>query len=141
MSAQTVQEVMTSNPRTLQSTASAEEAARQMREFDCGSIIVTDELGRVTGIVTDRDIVIRAVAEGLTPADCQVSLLCSEELEVLDPDDSIDTAVEKMRAKAVKRLPVVEEETPVGIVALGDLALERDPESALGSISKAEPNR
>lgn len=140
MAAETVQDVMTSNPRTVLSTASAEEAAQQMRECDCGSVIVTDEEGQVNGIVTDRDIVIRAVAEGFDPADCPVGQICSQELEVLGPDDTIDTAIDKMRAKAIKRLPVVEENTPVGIVALGDLAVERDPKSALGAISSAQAN-
>lgn len=139
--ASVVEEIMTTNPRKVPGTASAEEAAREMLDCDCGSIVVTGEDGQVTGIVTDRDIVVRAVAKGFDPAECPVSEICSSELEVLNPQDSISVAKEKMRASAVKRLPVIEESLPVGIVSLSDLAVEADPNSVLGDISQAEPNQ
>lgn len=139
--ASTVEQVMTSNPRTVTSDQTAEEAAREMRDRDCGSVIVTDQDGHIRGILTDRDIVVRAVAQGVNPANCLVSEICSEELEVLSPQDSIDSAVRKMSVKALKRLPVLDGDDPVGIVSLSDLAIERDPDSALGAISSASPNR
>jgi CBS domain-containing protein len=70
-----------------------------------------------------------------------VGQICSRELTTLSPDTPIEAAVQVMRDKAIRRLPVVEGERPVGIVSLGDLAVERDPESALGGISAAPPNR
>jgi CBS domain-containing protein len=66
--------------------------------------------------------------------------VCSAELATLAPEDTVDEAVRLMRQKAVRRLPVVEAGRPVGIVSLGDLAVEREPESALGDISAAPPN-
>lgn len=135
-----VEEIMTTDPRSLPGTASLEEAAREMLDCDCGSVVVIGDDGQVTGILTDRDIVIRAVAEGLNPADCEISEICSSELEVLSPQDSTSEATKKMRASAVKRLPVIEDSRPVGIVSLSDLAVEADPDSVLGNISQAEPN-
>jgi CBS domain-containing protein len=112
-----------------------------MCEADIGDVIVTNEKGYICGIVTDRDIVVRAVAQG---SDCQGTKLgdiCSRELTTLSPDDSIDDAVCLMRERAVRRLPVVEQGCPVGIVSIGDLALAKDPTSALADISGAPPNR
>jgi CBS domain-containing protein len=99
------------------------------------------EKGQIQGILTDRDIVVRGLAEGRDPARTTVGEICSRELTVLSPTDSVGDAVKVMRDKAIRRLPVVEGGRPVGIVSLGDLAVERDPESALGGISAAPPNR
>ncbi len=135
-----IREVMTPNPITLPATSSAIEAARAMRDSDIGDIVVLDGQ-KICGIVTDRDIVIRAVAEGLDPASTPLKEICSRELTTLSPQDSMDDAVRLMRDKAIRRLPVVENKRPVGIVSIGDLALKRDRGSALGNISAAPPNR
>jgi CBS domain-containing protein len=137
--AETVREVMTRDPTTLDSSRTIADAARAMRDGDFGALIVT-EGDSVQGIVTDRDIVVRAVADGLDPDSTQLGEVASEQLEALSPGDSIDDAVAKVRATDVRRLPVVENGTAVGIVSLGDLAVERDPDSALAEISAATPN-
>jgi CBS domain-containing protein len=91
-------------------------------------------------LLTDRDIAIRVVAEGLDPKTTKVGDVASLGLTSLTPDDSVDQAVRLMRERAVRRLPIVEGGKPVGIVSLGDLAMERDPDSALADISAAPAN-
>jgi len=132
---------MTPNPTALPDTSTVGEAARCMCEADIGDVIVTNQEGRICGIVTDRDIVVRVVAQGLDCSATKLGEICSKELTTLSPDDSIDDAVYLMREKAVRRLPVVEQGCPVGIVSIGDLALTKDPSSALADISAAPPNR
>jgi CBS domain-containing protein len=138
--AQSVRDVMTANPIALPATSSVVDAARTMRDANIGNVIVVDN-GRICGIVTDRDITVRGVAEGKDVSSLKLRDICSQEITTLSPTDSVDDAVRLMREKAVRRLPVVEGGKPVGIVSLGDLAVERDPHSALGNISAAPPNR
>ena len=137
--AQQIRELMTPNPVSLPGTASVREAARAMRDADIGDVIVIEN-NQICGIVTDRDIVVRAVAEARDPATTTLADLCSHPLVTVTPTDSIEHAVQLMRRKAIRRLPVVEGGQAVGIVSLGDLAVERDPGSALGDISSAPPN-
>src|SRR5947209_18132590 len=138
--AQQIREVMTPNPVSLPGTASVREAARAMQDGDIGDVIVLEN-NRVCGIVTDRDIVVRTVAEAQDPAITTLADICSHRLLVVAPTDSLEEAVRLMRAHAIRRLPVVEEGgKAVGIVSLGDLAVERDPGSALGGISAAPPD-
>lgn len=138
---QLVRDVMSPSPRTLPAASSLQEAARFMRDHDIGPVIVVNDDGGLRGIVTDRDIVVRAVAEGREPTTTRLAEICSEELVVVGPDDDAEAAIRFMRERAVRRLPVVEGERPVGIVAIGDLAVTRDPGSALAEISAAPPNR
>jgi CBS domain-containing protein len=100
---------------------------------------VVDE-GRLRGVVTDRDLVVRVMAEGGAVGDRTVASACSDEPVTVAPDDDIDQVIGLMRERAVRRIPVVEHGHPVGIVSLGDLAIERDPGSALGDISSARPD-
>ena len=137
---QNVREVMTANPVTLPGTSSVLEAARAMRDSHIGDVIVLEN-NQVCGIVTDRDIVIRAVAATRDPNTLTLGDICSHSLTTISPTESIEQAVRLMREKAIRRLPVVEGGKAIGIVSLGDLAVERDPESALGDISAAPPNR
>jgi CBS domain-containing protein len=132
--AQSIREVMTPDPVTLPATASLEEAARRMKDEDIGDVLVV-EGDVLRGIVTDRDIVIRGLAEGRASA--RLGDICSGELIALLPDDSVNDAVRLMREHAVRRLPIVEDGKPVGMVSIGDLALEHDRESALADISAA----
>jgi CBS domain-containing protein len=136
---QRIHDVMTPNPVSLPGTASVREAARAMRDQDIGDVIVVEN-SKVCGIVTDRDIVVRSVAEARDPAATTLADICSHALTTVAPTDSVEHAVQLMRQKAIRRLPVVEEGKAVGIVSLGDLAVERDPDSALGEISAAPPN-
>jgi CBS domain-containing protein len=138
---QTIRDLMTPNPTALPDTSTVAEAARCMCEADIGDVIVTTQEGYICGIVTDRDIVVRAVAHGLDPNTTRLGDICSKELTTLSPDDSVEYAVELLREKAIRRLPVVEQGCPVGILSIGDLALNRDPTSALADISAAPPNR
>jgi CBS domain-containing protein len=135
-----LREIMTQNPVTVQTTDSVMAAARSMRDGNIGDVVVV-ERGQIQGILTDRDIVVRALAEGRDPTSTTVGEICSRELTTLSPSDSVNEAVKIMRDKAIRRLPVVDGGRPVGIVSLGDLAVERDPESALGGISSEPPNR
>ncbi len=135
----TVRDVMTANPVTLQASTSITEAARTMKERDIGAVIVVED-DRLCGVVTDRDMVVRALAEDREPGATSLGDICSREVNTVGPDDDLTTAGDLMREKAVRRVPVVERGKPVGIVSMGDLAVERDPGSALGQVSAASPN-
>jgi len=134
-----ISEVMTRDAVTLSSTETLAQAAKQMRDADVGDVIVVDG-DRVVGLVTDRDIVVRGIAEDLDPFTTALTSVCTHDLVTVGPDYSIDSAVQRMREHAVRRLPVVADGKPVGVVTLGDLAVERDTESALAEISASEPN-
>ena len=118
---------------------SLKDVARLMREGDIGAMPVVEN-GKLIGIVTDRDIVVRAVADGRDPDETTVADVCSSEIETLGPDDDLSDAVEKVRSADVRRLPVVEDGKAVGIISLGDLAIQRDSDSALADISSAPAN-
>ena len=138
--ARRVSEIMTVAPRTVEAGASALDAARAMRDGDVGAIVVID--GRdLYGIVTDRDLAIRLVAEGRDPATTTVGEIASRDPTAIESGRSEEDALALMRANALRRLPVVEDGQPVGILALGDLAVERDSDSALADISASDPNR
>jgi len=130
---------MTPNPTAFPATATVGEAARAMRDLDIGDVIVLDN-EQICGIVTDRDIVVRAVADGREPAEVKLGDICSHEITTLAPTDEIAEAAIRMRERAIRRLPVVEHGRPIGVVSIGDLAAERDPGSALADISAAPPN-
>jgi CBS domain-containing protein len=137
--AQRVREIMTGSVVTLPKDASLVEAARLMRDHGIGDVIVTDG-GRAEGIVTDRDIVVRGVADGADPGAVALGSVLSGDLMAVAPDDPVERAVQVMRDRAVRRVPVVEDGKPVGIVSIGDLAVERDPGSALADISEEPPS-
>lgn len=136
---ETIREVMTPSPRTLDMRATVQEAARTMLDDDIGDVIVCDG-ETICGIVTDRDITVRAVAQGRDPAVTSVGDICSAEVATLSPDDSVDDAVRLIRDRAVRRIPVVEGGKPVGVVSIGDLAIDLDSRSALAEVSAAPPN-
>ncbi len=92
------------------------------------------------GVVTDRDIVLRAVADGIDPATVSAESVCSADPVCIDPDAEVSTAIRLMRTHAVRRLPVVEAGRPFGMVSIGDLAVAQDPQSALADISMADRN-
>jgi CBS domain-containing protein len=138
--AQSISEVMTPNPVTIPADMSAVNAAELMRDRDIGDIIVMEQ-NRVVGIITDRDIVVRVVASGQEPAKAKLADICSKELHTVKPTDPVEVAINLMREKAVRRILVVEDDSPVGIVSIGDLAVERDRQSALGDISAAPPSQ
>jgi CBS domain-containing protein len=138
--AETIRDVMTPDPATVKPADSALEAARAMRDGNFGAVVVVEDGGSVRGILTDRDIAVRAVAEGREPESTEVSEIFTTEPTTLSPDQAVDEAVQALRDSAVRRLPVVEDSKVVGIVSIGDLAVERDERSALADISAAPPN-
>jgi CBS domain-containing protein len=138
--AQTVEEIMTVNPRTVNVDDTVKDAAGVMRDSDIGDVIVIGD-GQVTGIVTDRDIAVRAVAEGRDAESTSVSEICSAGIQAIEPNSSVDDALRMMREEDIRRLPVVKNGRPVGIVSLGDLAVEREPDSTLADISAASPDQ
>ncbi len=137
--AQSIRDVMTTAPVTLPVTSSIIDAARAMRDANIGNVIVVEN-GQVCGIVTDRDLVVRGIAEGRDSARLKLEDICSRVLTTVSPTDSVDDAIQLMREKAIRRLPVIEGGKPVGIVSIGDLAITQNPHSALGHISAALAN-
>ena len=131
---------MTRDPRTVNADDPVIDAARIMRDSDIGDAVVMDG-GQVTGIVTDRDIVVRSVAEGIDAESASVSEVCTTGVETIEPEASVDDALSLMREKDIRRLPVAKNGRPVGIISLGDLAVEREPDSTLADISAASPDQ
>jgi CBS domain-containing protein len=138
--ANTVRDVMSKNPLALPETASLAQAARAMRDSHIGVVLVNNGDDKLAGLVTDRDIVVRAIADGQDPNNIPLSRVLSKPEHKLEPDASIESAVKLMSEAKIRRVPVMEDGRCVGIVSLGDLAIERDPDSALGKISSAPSN-
>ncbi len=140
---QKVRDVMTKNPLTLPADATLIEAAISMRDANIGDVLVTKtkDGGELCGIVTDRDIVVRALADNKKPDKTKLDDICSEKMITISPDEELADAVRVMRDEKVRRIPVMENGKAIGVVSLGDLATTRDPRSALGEISAAPPNR
>jgi CBS domain-containing protein len=138
--AQQIQDIMTKQVHTVRTDASVLEVARIMRDRRIGDVLVTDEDGSLCGIITDRDIVVRAVAAGMSLDQTKVSEICTEDLVQVDANASIEEIIAIMREHAIRRVPVVHGDKPIGIVSIGDLARARDPNSALADISAAAPN-
>ncbi|MDT3397910.1 CBS domain-containing protein [Streptomyces sp. B1866] len=137
--AQYVRDVMTPTVTAVRPDASLVEAAQLMRAQDIGDVLVAQD-GALVGVLTDRDITLRAVAEGVDPLTVSCQAVCTPDPVTVGPDEEIAEAVTLMRRYAVRRLPVVAGGRPLGIVSLGDLAQERDPGSALADISRAAPD-
>lgn len=137
--AQFVRDVMTADPVSLPADATVNDAARRMKENDIGDVIVLQD-DRVWGVVTDRDLVVRALAEGRDPGATLLADICSRDIATLSPGDAIGDAVRLMRERAVRRIPIVEGDRAVGVISIGDLAIERDAGSALADVSAAPSN-
>jgi CBS domain-containing protein len=135
-----IRDLMTPDLKALEATASVRAAAELMRESDIGDVVVLEN-NRLCGIVTDRDIVVRVLADGSDPGMVTVGEICSRELTTVPPTASVDDAVRLIRQKAIRRLPVVEDDGEVlGIISIGDIAVAKDRESALADVSAAPPN-
>lgn len=137
--ARRIEEVMTRGVKSVMRDTSVRDVAQLMRDHQIGDVLVTQEDGTLCGIVTDRDVVVRAVASGQDPDKTTVGDICTAQIVTLEPGASVEDAVSMMRDKAIRRVPVVENDKPVGIVSIGDLAVENDPRSALAQISAASP--
>ena len=137
--AQSIQDVMTRDPRTVEASEPITKAAEAMRDIDAGAIIVTKD-GEMCGLLTDRDIVVRGVAEHRDPESTTVSEIATTDIESLSPDSSVEDAIRIVREKNVRRIPVVEDGKAVGIVSIGDLAMEHDLGDELADISSEPSN-
>ncbi|MGW0758235.1 CBS domain-containing protein [Streptomyces sp. NPDC002814] len=137
-----IRDVMSPGAAAVEPMTTVARAARLMREQNVGEVLVAYDCD-LFGVLTDRDIVVRTLAEGRDPDTTTVGSVCTRPPVVtLTPDDTTDRAAELMRRHAVRRLPVVERGgCPVGVVSLGDLATVDDPGSALADISRAHPTR
>jgi signal-transduction protein with cAMP-binding, CBS, and nucleotidyltransferase domain len=126
MAKERVREVMTPAPATIDAQASAVEAARLMASQDVGSLPVVDN-GNLVGMVTDRDLVLNVLAKDVDPHQTTVATVCSENPVVVGPEDSLDDALQRMAREKIRRLPVVDEERLVGIVAQADVSRAAEP--------------
>lgn len=137
--AQLVRDIMTPDPVTFPADATVGSAAQAMRDRDIGDVLVVDG-DQLRGLVTDRDIVVRGLADRDDLSDCHLSDVCSTQLVTATPDEDADTAIDRMRDNAVRRIPVLDNGRPIGVLSLGDVAIDRDTRSALAAISVAEGN-
>lgn len=135
-----IENVMTKMVYTLPATASCAEACGEMRKHDIGDVLVMKDDGSVCGVVTDRDIVVRVVAEQRDPATTRLKDVCSQDLISIPLGAPMHDAMMLMAKHAVRRMPVMSDGHPVGMLSLGDLAQARDPGSVLGAISAAPSN-
>ena len=101
-----------------------------MRDRDIGDVLVTRE-GVLMGIVTDRDIVVRVLAQGVDPRTTGIEEACGGDLVVVSADDAVNDVIRLLRASAIRRVPVMEDRQAIGIISLGDLARQLDPQSVL----------
>jgi CBS domain-containing protein len=138
--AATVRDVMTPKPLTLDARTSLESAAKVMRDHDVGAVLVAHE-GILHGVLTDRDIVVRAIASGRHPAATFAMEACSTDVETIPATDSPDRAAELMLERELRRLPVVDDGKLVGIVTLTDLAPYEGPRSRLAGIATGRDHR
>ncbi|HWR36151.1 MAG TPA: CBS domain-containing protein [Clostridia bacterium] len=129
-----VREIMTTDVMTADPDTTLETIATMMRDEDVGAIPIVDD-DELVGIVTDRDIVLRCIAEGKDPAETTATDVLSEDLETASPDTYAEEAAEIMSRQQVRRLPVVEDGQLVGMVSIGDIAVkERDERVSGGAL-------
>ncbi|MFY1680866.1 CBS domain-containing protein [Micromonospora sp.] len=135
----TVGEFMTTRLVTMDGNDTLAAAAQEMRDSAIGDVVVTNG-DDVVGIVTDRDITVRGVAEDRDPSRTRLQEIISRDVITISQYDDAVAAAELMRTYAVRRLPVVDDGRLVGLVSVGDLAVEREPQSVLADISADDPN-
>jgi CBS domain-containing protein len=124
-----IREVMTKNPRTVRPDDTAVDAARLMRDEDTGIVPIVEDDDRLVGVVTDRDLAIRVIAEERDPRATKVAEIASQNLVTIDPQQDLDEAMRLMAEHQVRRLPVVEEDGKlVGVLAQADVARHAEPE-------------
>ncbi|MFD2766500.1 CBS domain-containing protein [Micromonospora eburnea] len=135
----TVGEFMTTRLVTMAGSDTLTDAAQEMRDSAIGDVVVTDG-DNVVGIVTDRDITVRGVAENLDPNTTRLNQITSKDVVTVSQYDDAVAAADLMRTYAVRRLPVIDDGRLVGLISMGDLAVEREPQSVLADISADDPN-
>ena len=139
----TARELMTPAADVVEPTTTLADAAREMAQDDVGALPMCDN-GKLVGMLTDRDIVVRGIAEGLDPKKTKVGDIVERvEVVTIGADDSIEDAIKTMKAHAVRRLPVIDGTTLVGMLSQGDVARSMPKAKTgdlVGSISKAPAN-
>ncbi|WP_174528013.1 CBS domain-containing protein [Micromonospora maritima] len=135
----TVGEFMTTRLVTMDGNDTLTAAAQEMRDSAIGDVVVTDG-DNVIGIVTDRDITVRGVAEDMNPSSTTLNQITSRDVVTVSQYDDAVAAADLMRTYAVRRLPVIDDGRLVGLISMGDLAVEREPQSVLADISADDPN-
>lgn len=135
----TIRDVMTKDPVSMSSDALVVDAAKAMSDMRIGSVVVMDK-DKPCGIVTDRDIAVRAVAKGSDPQKTTLEQICSHDLVAVRVDQSVEDVMQVMKSHDVKRVVVMSDLKLEGIVSLGDLARHSVGEQVMEDISKAEPN-
>ena len=134
-----IREMMTSAPVTVALSDPASEAAKAMREHGIGAVLIQEQ-GKLAGIVTDRDIIVRVLAQGRDPRHVPVSEIASREIVAIGPDDDTEDAARLIAEHAVRRIPVVEDGVAIGVVSLGDLELTKSERTPLADVSAAPPS-
>ena len=139
-----VRDVMTKNPQTVTSKDTIVAAAKIMRDADTGVVPVVEDR-KIIGLITDRDIVVRMVAESRNPADVNVSELMTKSVRSVREDTPVNDVLSLMSSASVRRIPVVNSSDElVGIVSMGDIAKETNKDGKVGqaveNISEAPPN-
>jgi CBS domain-containing protein len=129
-----IRDIMSPAPPGTTPAESVASAAKVMRDEGIGSLLVLDD-GKLRGIVTDRDILLRAVAEDRDPRTTPVADICTQDLAVLSPDDDVTEATRVIQEHAVRRVPVVEDGLLVGVLSLADLALWLDQWSSMRDVA------
>jgi CBS domain-containing protein len=140
----TAREIMTPDPTYCADTTTAADAARRMADDGIGAVPVCNADGRLAGVVTDRDLAVKVVAEGRDPDSVRLGeLLDRGEVVTIGADDSVEEAIRTMKAHAVRRLPVIDGTALVGMISQADIARAM-PDAKIGdlvdAISSAPPN-
>ena len=132
----TAREIMSGSAECAQTTDSLVDAAKKMRDLDVGALPICGEDKRLAGMVTDRDIVVKVVAEGRDPGSTKVSDLAEGKPVTIGADDSLEETLRTMREHGVRRLPVIDGHQLVGIVTQADIA-KNCPEESVGDLVEA----
>jgi CBS domain-containing protein len=135
-----VRDVMTTQPVTVPPYTSLTAVAACMRDADVGCILVTSDDDTLHGVITDRDITVRATAEGLIAGSTTAHQAASGNLVTVAPDTTMCAAATLMRAHALHRLPVVDRGRLVGLLSLGDIAATPHAQEVLIALSRAQAN-
>jgi len=128
-----VSEIMTRDPKTAQLDSTLEEIATLMKDEDVGAIPIVDDDDELVGIVTDRDIIVRCVAEGKEASDTTVEDILTEELATIEPDADVQQAARLMADKQIRRLPVVRDGELIGMVSIGDISVKHEDDETAGA--------
>jgi CBS domain-containing protein len=127
-----VSEIMTTDITVAERDTTVEEIATFMRDENVGAIPIVDEDNSLEGIVTDRDIVIRCIANGRDPAECTAEDIMSDDCQSVDPETDVEEAARMMAEKQIRRLPIVEDGELVGMLSIGDVAVKQGDDDLSG---------